>query len=135
MQKLFCVVFSVLVLAACQPRQIDTSSRILYQKSNLIITLTPAGAPVETPLSLQISSDQPVEIISADLTGISMYMGRIPLRFQKLITPATLVQEQWQADFLLGACSDPAMLWQLKLTVLLADGTKLSINEQFKSSW
>jgi hypothetical protein len=45
------------------------------------------------------------------------------------------MQEQWQAEFLLGACSDPAMLWQLKLTVLLADGTKLSINEQFKSSW
>jgi hypothetical protein len=135
MQKLFCVVISVLMLAACQPRQIDNSNSILFQQGKLTVTLTPAGAPVETPLSLQISSDQAFEIISADLIAINMYMGRIPLRFQKLITPAPLMQEQWQADFLLGACSDPAMLWQLKLTVLLADGTKLSINEQFNSSW
>ena len=124
-----------LLLLACQPNQPDDSVRVLHQQADLQLSLSPAGAPVETPLLISLVSKQPIVSISAELSGISMYMGLIPLRFDKLSTPTGSGAEHWQAEFLLGACSDPAMLWQLNLTVQLADGRKLSINERFNSSW
>ncbi len=108
---------------------------VLYQQPALAVRLSPATAPVETPLQITVQSEQPVTAISAELTGVSMYMGLIPLRFQKLSTDDSAGSEQWQAVFLLGACADPAMIWQLNLTLQLADGQKLLINERFNSSW
>lgn len=125
----------LLLITGCQPKPADNSSKVLYQQQGLLLSLSPAIALVETPLTLSIISEQPLEIISASLSGVSMYMGLIPLQFQKLNTDTVGEPEQWRADFLLGACSDPAMLWQLNVTLLMADGRKLSINEQFKSSW
>lgn len=125
----------VLLLVACQPEQADNSVRVLQQQSELLLSLSPASAPVETPLRLNLVSEQPIKMINAELSGISMYMGVIPLRFQKVGTPDKGEAEQWQAEFLLGACADPAMLWQLNLTVQFADGRKLSLKEQFNSSW
>ena len=124
-----------LLLLACQPKQPDVSVRVLHQQSELLLSLSPASAPVETPPRITLVSEQPIATISAELTGISMYMGLIPVRFDKLDTLSASGAEQWQAEFLLGACSDPAMLWQLNLTVQYADGRKLSINERFNSSW
>ncbi len=91
------------------------------------LQLTPAEAPVETPLQLQLSAKD-VVAISGELTGISMYMGRIPLRF-------TQHNELWQAEFLLGACSEPAMLWQVELELSFANGEKHKVKQQFHSSW
>ncbi|WP_318969606.1 hypothetical protein [Arsukibacterium sp.] len=125
----------MLLLTGCQPKPAENSVRVLQQQAGLLLTLSPASAPVESPLLLTLQSEQPVNVISAELSGVSMYMGRIPLHFQKLNTPLPGDTEQWQAEFLLGACSDQAMLWQLNLTLLLSDGRKLSINEQFRSSW
>ncbi|MDX1537989.1 hypothetical protein [Arsukibacterium sp.] len=125
----------LLLLAACQPKQADNSVRVLQQQAELLLSLSPASAPVETPLRLSLVSEQPIELISAELTGVSMYMGIIPLPFQKVSTVGKDDAEQWQAEFLLGACADPAMLWQLNLTVQFADGRKLILKEQFNSSW
>lgn len=135
MQNIISLCLCLLLLLGCQPKQPDDSVRVLHQQAELLLNLSPADAPVETPLVISLVSEQPIVSISADVSGISMYMGLIPLRFHKLSTPANSETEQWQAEFLLGACSDPAMLWQLNLTVLLADGRKLSINERFNSSW
>ena len=135
MPKWIAVSFSLLILLACQPPKGDSSLLVLYQQADLAVNLSPAAAPVETPLLITVQSDRPVTAISAELTGVSMFMGLIPLRFQKLSTDDLAGSEQWQAVFLLGACADPAMIWQLNLTVLLADGQKLLINERFNSSW
>ena len=135
MPKWIAISFSLLVLLACQPIEIDDSMLVLYQQPALAVQLSPAAAPVETPLQIIVQSDQPITAISAELSGVSMYMGLIPLRFQKLNTNDSGNSEQWRAEFLLGACADPAMIWQLNLTLQLADGQKLSINERFNSSW
>ncbi|WP_213994973.1 hypothetical protein [Arsukibacterium sp.] len=135
MQNITSLCLCLLLLLACQPKQSDDSVRVLHQQAGLLLSLSPADAPVETPLLVKLVSQQPIVSISAELSGVSMYMGLIPLRFHKLSTPTRGGAEQWQAEFLLGACSDPAMLWQLNLTVQLADGRKLLINEQFNSSW
>ncbi|MAD75868.1 MAG: hypothetical protein CML20_13970 [Rheinheimera sp.] len=135
MPKWIAVSFSLLILLACQPPRGDDSMLVLYQQPALAVRLSPATAPVETPLQITVQSEQPVTAISAELTGVSMYMGLIPLRFQKLSTDDSAGSEQWQAVFLLGACADPAMIWQLNLTLQLADGQKLLINERFNSSW
>lgn len=135
MQNVITVCLFLILLAACQPKQTDASVRLLHQQTELILNLSPASAPVETPLRITLLTKQSVEAISAELSGISMYMGLVPLRFQKLSTLTASGEEQWQAEFMLGACSDPAMLWQLNLTVQFADGRKLSINERFNSSW
>ncbi|KKO46655.1 hypothetical protein WG68_05060 [Arsukibacterium ikkense] len=124
-----------LLLTACQPAPVDHSSHLLFQRDTILLSLSPASAPVETPLILRISSGLAIEAISADVAGVNMFMGRIPLRFQKLTTQKGDEAEQWQAEFLLGACSDPAMLWQLNVTLQFADGTKLILNERFSSSW
>ncbi|MBV2129732.1 hypothetical protein [Arsukibacterium indicum] len=130
-----CLLMFLLVLAACQPQRADHSTRVFTQGPDISLGLTPGTVPVETPLRLQLVSRQPISNITADVTGVSMYMGVVPLRFQKLSTPDSGGAEQWQAEFLLGACSDPAMLWQLNVTVQFADGRKLSLKEQFNSSW
>tara|TARA_R110002126_G_scaffold38993_2_gene115986 strand:+ start:819 stop:1226 length:408 start_codon:yes stop_codon:yes gene_type:complete len=135
MHKVLTLCLCLLLLVACQPKPADNSVRVLLQGSEWQLLIAPASIPVETPLRLTLVSQHPVEVISAELTAVSMYMGLIPLRFQKLSTPTMDGSEHWQSEFLLGACSDPAMVWQLNLTVLLADGRKLSINEQFNSSW
>lgn len=130
-----CLLLLLLMLAACQPQPADNQARVLLEQAQLHLSLTPGSAPVETPLRLNLVSQQPIRLVNAELTGVSMYMGVIPLRFQKLNTTDSAEPEHWQAEFLLGACSNPVMLWQLNLTVLFADGRKLSLNEQFNSSW
>lgn len=126
---------SLFVLSACHPATVDKSMQVLYQQPPLELSLSPASAPVETPLHFTLTTKQPIVTVTGELTGISMYMGLIPLRFQKLITGGPDGSEQWRSEFMLGACSDPAMIWQLNLTLLFADGQKLSINERFSSSW
>jgi hypothetical protein len=66
--------------------------------------------------------------VNGELSGVAMYMGKIPLRFSKK-------NNSWQAEFLLGACTDPAMLWQIELELHFADGKKRMIKQQFHSSW
>lgn len=115
-------------IVSCQPVDItDDSSYLLYSDPELALQLTPGNAPVETPLQLQLSAEN-VASISGELIGISMYMGRIPLKFSQQ-------QEVWQTEFLLGACSDPNMLWQLELDVQFKNGEKRKVKQQFKSSW
>lgn len=100
---------------------------MLLEDADIQLRLTPGNAPVETPLQLQIIAPQ-LAAVHAELTGLSMYMGRIPLRF-------TQQGDVWQAEFLLGACSDQNMQWQLQLQLEFSDGKKRTIKQQFRSSW
>ncbi|WP_240223879.1 hypothetical protein [Rheinheimera hassiensis] len=103
------------------------SSLTLLNDSTIQLELSPGHAPVETPLLLQLTAAD-VLSVSGELTGVSMYMGKVPLRFSQH-------QGMWQAEFLLGACSDPDMLWQLQLEVQFADGQTRRLTEQFHTSW
>lgn len=128
MLQRFIFVLLLFTIIRCQPVDItQDSSHLLFSEPELALQLTPGNAPVETPLQLQLSAEN-VASISGELTGISMYMGRIPLKFSQH-------QEVWQTEFLLGACSDPNMLWQLELDVQFKNGEKRKVKQQFTSSW
>lgn len=115
-------------LVGCQPASnVTESSLTLLTEPSLQLQLTPAHAPVETPLQLQLTAAEVVNV-SGQLSGVSMYMGKIPLRFSQN-------ENKWHAEFLLGACSDPAMLWQLELELEFADGKKRMLKQQFQTSW
>lgn len=116
------------VLAACKPAATDVApATALYQGERLTVQLAPGNAPVETPLLLMVSAPD-IKAISARLTGVSMYMGEIPLRFSQQ-------GMQWQAEFFLGACSERHMQWQLEMVVNFADGETTTLTERFTSSW
>ena len=128
MRLFYLVLLAICVLSGCQPADKDpVSSRLLIDESTVQLKLTPADAPVETPLQLTVSGEDIAEI-NGEISGLSMYMGRVPLKFSQRGTA-------WQAEFLLGACSDPKMLWQVELELTLTDGKKRLLKQQFHSSW
>ena len=129
MMRLFCMLFALtLTLLACTPATTDTSSsRVLFADSALQIMLSPALARVETPLRLTLTANN-VIAIKGEIVGVSMYMGKVPLIFSH-------ESGNWQAEFLLGACSDPKMKWQIVLTVEFADGRKQTVKQELESSW
>ena len=43
--------------------------------------------------------------------------------------------DQWQAEFFLGACSDPAMQWQLLLQLHNSQGGSRRVAQILQSSW
>ncbi len=118
----------LLTLSACSPESaVSTNSSTVYQDGPVTVQLSPADAPVETPLKLTVIADD-ISAVSGSITGVSMYMGRIPLRFSR-------TAEGFAADFLLGACADPNMLWQLDIEILYSDEKKHTVKQQFHSSW
>lgn len=127
--RLVFLLFTILISnSACQPANTRANTTLtLLEDADIQVRLTPANAPVETPLQLQIIAPKLLAVYG-ELTGVSMYMGRIPLRF-------TQQGEVWQAEFLLGACSDPNMQWQLYLQLEFSDDKKRTIKQQFHSSW
>ena len=129
------VLLLLLSLSACQPTAVSQPALLLLKSDPLEVWIAPGNIPVEYPLQLTLALQQPVQQIQAEITGLSMYMGRIPLRFTRLDTLQSDWTEQWQAEFLLGACSDPQMKWQLKLTVLYQSGEQVELIQTFSSSW
>ena len=100
---------------------------MLIDDAGVQLSLTPGAAPVEQPLQLVLNADD-VIAVTGEVIGVSMYMGRVPLQFSRQ-------QNNWQSEFLLGACSDPDMQWQVQLELEYANGEKRTLKQQFQSSW
>ncbi|MCF2858175.1 hypothetical protein L1286_11880 [Pseudoalteromonas sp. SMS1] len=62
----------------------------------------------ETPFNVVLEIDDPIEIQSAYLEGVSMYMGKIP------ITLVNAGGGQWRGEAMVGACNLAEMQWRLK---------------------
>lgn len=71
----------------------------------------------ETPFTLTLRGHPSMAPKHAWLEGRSMFMGRIPLSFSRQ-------GDAWVASTMVGACSEPAMIWQL--TIVLEDGQQLT---------
>ncbi|WP_051219781.1 hypothetical protein [Rheinheimera baltica] len=128
MRLIYLIYLLLFTVIGCKPQQnMHSPALVLVNDTELVLQLDPGNAPVETPLLLKLSVVD-VEKVTGELTGVSMYMGRVPLTFSK-------TNEGWQAEFLLGACSDPKMVWQLSLELSYTDEKKRSIKQQFQSSW
>lgn len=129
----------LLLLTGCDNGQaLSEKPLILTETASWQLSLSNADAPVETPLQLTLTtvlSDNKVPAaIEADIVGISMYMGKIPLRFTAA-TGTDDTERLYTAEFLLGACSEPNMQWQLNINIRYNDGTVDTLSSKFTSSW
>lgn len=122
----------LLMVSGCNPAVNDNSQTMLLQTADLSLTVSPGLIPVETPLRLTLASSEDIQAVIAEVSGVSMYMGRIPLHWRKLDATSG---SRWQTEFLLGACTDPQMRWQLQLTLTFADGRVQLLQHEFRSSW
>lgn len=127
MKNLFgCV---LLMLAGCLPQQ---STEVVTERQVQLETFTlsylPGDMPVETPLRIKLDTeDAAVKAVRGSIVGKTMYMGEIPLRF--------VFNKQWQAELILGACSEPEMQWQLDIEVIYENGQVVRLQDVFSSRW
>lgn len=126
-----CFIF-LFVLQACTPATNDNSQLTLLQTADLSVQISPATIPVESPLTLTVKTNRDIQQLSGEVRGISMYMGRIPLHWRKVSDTEGI---NWQAEFLLGACTEPQMRWQLTLTMATVSGQQQLQLIDFTSSW
>ncbi|MCT6700692.1 hypothetical protein [Rheinheimera sp. 4Y26] len=128
MKNLFgCV---LLMLAACtpdQPARLTPERKVQLEQFQLIYA--PGDMPVETPLVLRLNTgNEAVTAVRGHIVGKTMYMGKIPLQF-------SLNGQHWQAELMLGACSEPKMQWQLTIEVTYASGQQVRLQDLFYSRW
>jgi hypothetical protein len=103
----------------------------LHQENQIQVSLSPADAPVEQLLVWSVRLKDNWQIKQAEVTGLSMAMGTIPLLFKESSTEPGL----YLAEMVLGACSQPKMQWQLKLTLHSASSGEKMLLLPFYSSW
>lgn len=138
MPVIYFAIFLALLLSACDYSHTPNQAPLtLLESSSLKLVLNNQQAPVETPLELALTFSKDINktplTIEADIVGISMYMGKVPLRFVSVAT--STVDTLYKAEFLLGACSEPNMQWQLTIHITYSDGTVETKTSQFYSSW
>ncbi len=102
------------------PVQVDVDGvRLIFQPGRVI---------AETPVTLELRVAPNEHISEAFLTGINMYMGKIPLQLQPKQS-----QGQWKSQFMVGACTEPEMRWQLTVLVRNQAGTIRRVQHEFQS--
>lgn len=118
----------VFLLMGCTPEQHARSrGELVFEQEGIVLTLGPAPLEVEEVLFATLSLTEGLTLVSAELRGLTMNMGRIPLRFEQS-------DGLYKSEFVLGACSEPKMQWQLEL--VLAKGAERSALEfPFYSTW
>ncbi len=129
-----------LVLALCIPLVVACSDKTsepepavltLHQDKLASVSLSPAHAPVEEILSWSVSLAEGWQIKRAQVTGLSMNMGTIPLLFNTEAGSSNV----FHAEMVLGACSQPKMKWQLQLILQHATAGDKLLLLPFYSSW
>lgn len=120
----------LLMLAACSPQEASkTATARQVQLKTFTLSYLPGDMPVETPLLLQLDTgNHQISAVTGRIRGKTMYMGEIPLRFEPK-------QQQWLAELMLGACTEPKMQWQLELEVTYQSGEKITLQDVFYSRW
>lgn len=129
MRLFYLISFCLVVLCACQPpiKSADTT-RLLFSKPGVSLHVSPARLTVETPITFTLNGAD-IKSVQAELTGVNMYMGRVPVKFSQT------AGSEWQAVFLLGACSEPDMKWQLVLQLTDIRGNKRQLSEILQVYW
>jgi hypothetical protein len=131
--RLLFLAFYLVCLSGCSDQKTEPQTSVLqlHQDTRFTVSLAPADAPVEEILHWTVELSDGWQIKQAEVTGLSMTMGTIPLLFKTVEGKARV----YQAEMVLGACSQPRMKWQLQLQLLHAtEGEKLLLLP-FYSSW
>ncbi len=84
---------------------------------NAVFALSEQTVHPETPFFVSLSIPQDAKVVSAKMSGVTMYMGTIPVMFEQ--RTAT----KWVAQIMLGSCSEPTMVWHLDVAVVNRDIT------------
>ena len=66
---------------------------------------------IEEQIPLTVTLPEGLQIDSAYIEGVNMFMGKIPVPLK----PED--NGQWQGWFMLGACSEPTMQWQMVIKI------------------
>ncbi len=109
-----------LALSACDKQSIDAPkiSTSCVNNAHCIFTnkvevwLTDSKVVPEMPFTLNLLLPLGAKVTTAQLDGVTMYMGTIPLLFKQN-------NQKWVADTMVGSCSEPVMTW--KMTVNYSD--------------
>ena len=92
----------------------------LFDSSFTLHASQPA-MPEEVMLTLGLQLPVEWQVVTAELSGESMYMGRIPLRFMRQESESRQVVENerlfWSSPLRFGACVTEPMIWRLTLTL------------------
>ncbi|MGR6502290.1 hypothetical protein [Shewanella sp. Koi 1] len=72
----------------------------------LRISLTPAHAPSEKPLTLKLLTSDTIENLQIRLEGRDMFMGVIPVNFREVN------KTTYEGQMIYGACSSGYMVWR-----------------------
>lgn len=131
--RLLVLAFYLLCLVSCSKENPSQQAELLqlHQDDNVNVSLSPADAPVEQILYWTVRLSKGWQIRRAEVTGLSMSMGTIPLLFKAVDGQPEL----YTAEMVLGACSQPQMQWQLQLTLRHATQGEKLLLLPFYSSW
>jgi len=88
---------------------------------DISLSLEPAGAPSEKPLKFRLKSQSPIKLLSARLEGRDMFMGVIPVKFEKSD------EKHYEATATYGSCSSGYMVWRLWLNLETDKGQNQSL--------
>ncbi len=122
-----CLIF---LAGACTPQTPAAQSQRLVQKGPAALIYQPARLQTESPLQLDIHTPPGWQLHKAVLVGLSMDMPTLPLFFNRQQN-ADPTQLTWQTQFLLGACADEQMRWQLDLLFIDEKGAEQRLSDQF----
>lgn len=129
MRVFYLIILYLVVLVGCQPTvKTANTTRLVLSEQGIVLHVSPARLTVETPITLTLNASD-LSDIQAELTGINMYMGRVPVKFTQLSST------EWQAVFLLGACTEPDMKWQLAVQLTDNSGNQRHFEETLQVHW
>ena len=97
---------------------------ILFNKEKLL---------TETPFTIYVNyrGDKKVSMLTGYLEGKEMYMGKVPVFF-KLATNEKYPEGRFQAETLLGSCSEDTMVWTFWITATITNqASQESENQSF----
>lgn len=131
--RLLVLAFYLFCLVGCSEEKAASQAQVLqlHKDTQVSVSLSPADAPVEEILNWTIELSEGWQIKQAEVTGLSMSMGTIPLSF-KVADGRPLF---YSSEMVLGACSQPRMKWQLQLKLHHATQGEKVLLLPFYSSW
>lgn len=112
--------------APVHPASIADAKPLKKQLGKVLLVYSDQLFPTETPLEIRLEAVPIGATVQGKIVGTNMAMGTIPLFF----TPTA--DGQWSGQFMLGACTEPVMHWQLQLQLTLADGTTSLLSDTFE---
>ncbi len=133
MKSYYLFICTTLFLVGCGENQPTEASRgkcipnqpCVFQ-SRVKLALSTTNVIPETPFQIILQNEKTnVEVQTAYIEGVNMYMGKIPLFFE-------LKDGKLVADAMLGVCNEPQMQWQIVISG--TTGTPFEIRYPFSST-